>query len=147
MKKFFKSEAVNSKDSICSPNLPAEYTSWNSYLADITSGKVGIGAPVYFFFTLATDKLTDESQLINIEELARIAREYNLKVRISGAADSATGNEGINESLSKQRASVLAKLMMERGVNKENIVTQHEGGINKFTPVQANRNSCVVLTF
>ncbi len=145
MKNFFKKEAMNSQDSICTPNLPADYSSWNSYIADITSGKVGIGAPVYFFFTLATDKLTDESQLINLDELARIAINYNLKVRISGAADSATGTEGINESLSKQRASLLAKLMIERGVNKENIVTQYEGGINKFSPVQANRNSCVVL--
>ena len=146
MKNFFKKEAMNSQDSICTPNLLADYSSWNSYIADITSGKVGIGAPVYFFFTLATDKLTDESQLINLDELARIAINYNLKVRISGAADSATGTEGINESLSKQRASMLAKLMMERGVSKDNIVTLYEGGINKYSPVQANRNSCVVLT-
>ena len=137
---------MTTTDSLSSPTLPSSYTSWNDYLNDITAGKVGIGAPVYFFFQLGKDVLTDSSQLINLDELVRIALTYNLKVKVSGAADSATGNATITDGLSHQRADFLAKLMKARGVPPERIRTVYEGGIDKFTPVQANRNSCIVLT-
>ena len=29
----------------------------------------------------------------------------------------------------------------------ENIKTSHEGGIDDYSPVQANRNTCVILSF
>ena len=133
-------------DSLGTPTLPSSYANWNDYLNDITAGKVGIGAPVYFFFQLGRDVLTDSSQLINLDALVRIALTYNLKVKVSGAADSATGNATINDGLSRQRADYLAKLMRDRGIPADRIRTVYEGGIDKFTPVQANRNSCIVLT-
>ena len=141
--------AVNgmaTSDSLGTPTLPSSYANWNDYLNDITAGKVGIGAPVYFFFQLGKDVLTDSSQLINLDELVRIAQTYNLKVKVSGAADSATGNATINDGLSRQRADYLAKFMRDRGIPADRIRTVYEGGIDKFTPVQANRNSCIVLT-
>lgn len=58
-----------------------------------------IGAPVYFFFTLNTARLTDVSQKLNLDELARVAKKYDLHVRVTGAADSSTGTSGINDSL------------------------------------------------
>ena len=39
------------------------------------------------------------------------------------------------------------RLMRDRGVASENIKTSHEGGIDDYSPVQANRNTCVILTF
>ena len=128
-----------------SMNNPEGYNSWDEYLQAIKDGKIGIGAPVYFFFKLGTHQLTDVSQMVNLDEIARIAKQYNLKVRISGAADSATGTKYINDRLSKERADFLQKQMKDRGVLEGNISTVSEGGINQFSPVQANRNSCVVL--
>ena len=49
--------------------------------------KVCVGVPVYFFFKLNSDKLVDESQLVNLDDIAKIAKEENLKIKISGAAD------------------------------------------------------------
>ena len=129
-----------------SENSPNGYNSWEDYLAAIKDGKVGIGAPVYFFFKLGTHQLTDISQMVNLDEIARIAKDYNLKVKISGAADSATGTETINERLSMERADFLLDQMKKRGVPETNITKVSEGGINLFSPVQANRNSSVVLS-
>lgn len=42
-----------------------------------------IGAPVYFFFTLNTARLTDVSQKLNLDELARVAKKYDLHVKSS----------------------------------------------------------------
>ena len=118
-----------------------------AYLTAMRDGTEPIGAPVYFFFNIGTDHLTDASQLLNIDELAKVAKTYNLKVKIIGAADSATGTDSINETLSSKRAAYIMRLMCDRGVASENIKTSHEGGIDDYSPVQANRNTCVVLSF
>ena len=118
-----------------------------AYLTAMRDGTEPIGAPVYFFFNIGTDHLTDASQLLNIDELAKVAKKYNLKVRIIGAADSATGTDSINETLSSKRAAYIMRLMRDRGVASENIKTSYEGGIDDYSPVQANRNTCVVLSF
>lgn len=118
-----------------------------AYLTAMRDGTEPIGAPVYFFFNIGTDHLTDTSQLLNIDELAKVAKTYNLKVKIIGAADSATGTDSINETLSSKRAAYIMRLMRDRGVASENIKTSHEGGIDDYSPVQANRNTCVVLSF
>ena len=118
-----------------------------AYLTAMRDGTEPIGAPVYFFFNIGTDHLTDVSQLLNIDELAKVAKTYNLKVKIIGAADSATGTDSINETLSSKRAAYIMRLMRDRGVASENIKTSHEGGIDDYSPVQANRNTCVILSF
>lgn len=118
-----------------------------AYLTAMRDGTEPIGAAVYFFFNIGTDHLTDASQLLNINELAKVAKTYNLKVKIIGAADSATGTDSINETLSSNRAAYIMRLMRDRGVASENIKTTYEGGIDDYSPVQANRNTCVVLSF
>ena len=40
-----------------------------------------IGSPVYFFFNLNTAHLTDASQMLNLDELARVAKKYGLSVK------------------------------------------------------------------
>ena len=119
----------------------------DNYLSAMMNGTEHIGAPIYFFFRLGTDELTEVSQLLNIDEIARVAKSHHLKVRISGAADSATGNERINNSLSHQRADYIKTLMVQRGIDETLITTVYDGGINDYSPVQANRQTCVTLSF
>ena len=120
---------------------------YDGYLSAMINGSEYIGAPIYFFFRLGTDELTEVSQLLNIDEIARVAKEHHLKVRISGAADSATGNERINNSLSQKRADYIKTLMVQRGIDESLINTSYEGGIDDYSPVQANRQTCVSLSF
>ena len=121
-------------------------SSFEGYLLAIQNGEEPIGAPIYFFFRLGTDELTEISQLLNIEAIAHVAKKHHLKVRISGAADSATGNEHINNSLSQKRADYIKTLMVQRGIDESLIQTSYEGGINDYSPVQANRQTCVTLS-
>ena len=55
-----------------------------------------VAAPLYIFFDLASTNLTDPSQLVNLREIARLAVEHELTVKVTGSADSATGSEIIN---------------------------------------------------
>ena len=119
----------------------------NSYISAILNGKVPVGSPIFFFFNIGTNILTDQSQIVNIDEIANVAKAHNLRVKVIGAADSATGNEKGNELLSKQRADYICKLLSDRGVASERITIKYEGGIDEYSPVQANRNTCVMLSF
>ena len=105
---------------------------------------VTAGVPIYFYFKLNSSKLVDKSQLANLDEIAKIAKEQNLTVHISGAADSATGTSGINRRLSTERAKYIAKQLLKRGISKENMKATCLGGISQFSPKEANR-FCVVL--
>ncbi len=120
---------------------------FNDYFSAMQNGTKYIGAPIYFFFRLGTNELTEVSQLLNIDGIARIAKEHHLKVRISGAADAATGNESINKSLSHKRADYIKALMVQRGVDDTLITTVYNGGIDDYSPIQANRQTCVTLSF
>lgn len=106
-----------------------------------------IGAPVYFFFTLNTSHLTDVSQKLNLDELARVAKKYSLSVRVTGAADSSTGTSGINDSLSQSRSDFIASELERRGIPAERITKISRGGIADHLPTEANRHTKVELFF
>ena len=104
-----------------------------------------IGPPIYFFFVLNTDRLTDHSQLVNLDGIARIAKKHKLRVQIIGAADRATGNDSINVGLSQRRAAYMSGQLQQRGVDATMIETVSAGGIDDYNPMEANRNACVRL--
>lgn len=107
--------------------------------------KVSIGVPVYFFFKLNSDKLVDKSQLVNLDDIAKMAKQENLKIKISGAADSATGTQSGNQDLGKRRAKYIAKALIKRGVDKSQIKAYNLGGIDKYAENEANRFTTVIL--
>lgn len=104
-----------------------------------------LNIPIYFFFELGKAKLTDNSQLINLDELAKVAIQHNLKVHIAGAADSATGSENVNSELSKERALFIAKELSKRGVPADRMKGVSLGGIQEFSNPKDNRYSRVSL--
>jgi len=111
-----------------------------------TTQTVGVGVPVYFYFKLNSAKLVDKSQLANLDEIVKIAKEKDLTIHISGAADSATGTSGINRHLSKERAKYIGKLLIKKGIDKERLKAVSLGGISQFLPKEANRFTLVMLT-
>ena len=117
----------------------------NPFLEEMGRGEVPVGAPVYVFFRLAGSYITDSPQLLNIQSAARLAVAENLRVRITGAADSATGSSEKNAALALARAQHVAKLMKERGVPEDHIEVLSEGGTAEHSPVEANRNCRIEL--
>jgi outer membrane protein OmpA-like peptidoglycan-associated protein len=117
-----------------------------NYLKQLAKGKKALGAPIYFFFRLGTDELTEPAQLLNVDGLAKLAITYHLKVGISGAADSATGTDEINRALSRSRAERMKQLLLERGVPEDRIFIRIQGGIDSYEPQEANRHTRITLT-
>ena len=116
-----------------------------AYLQEIERGEVPVGPPVFVFFRLAGTHVTDSPQILAINAAADLAVARNLKVRITGSADSATGTPGKNEEIAKARAEHVASLMEKRGVPRERIEVLSEGGTADYEPVSANRNCRIEL--
>ena len=117
------------------------------YAALASGGSQCIGSPVYFFFRLNTAALTEAAQLLNLDELARVAKKYRLAVRVTGTADSSTGTSAVNDSLSVSRAGFIAAELERRGVPNGMIVKAGIGGIADYQPTEANRHTKVELFF
>lgn len=114
-------------------------------LADNDSLTKVISMPIYFFFKKGTTRLTNSSQLINIDEIVRVANEYGITLRIDGAADSATGSAETNRSLSQRRAKYLARQLIERGMDKENIKAFSHGGIKEHPNPEDDRYGRIAI--
>lgn len=105
----------------------------------------GMSVPIYFFFKLGTSTLTDNSQLVNLQELAKVVNKHGLSVKIDGAADSMTGTDAINNSLSSERASFIANELMKLGVGNSSISFTGKGGIREFEKPEQNRYARVAI--
>ena len=115
------------------------------YLQQMERGEVPIGAPVFIFFRLAGTYVTDSPQLLSVNAAADLAKSRNLRVRITGSADSATGSAEKNEAIAKSRAEHVASLMKKRGVEEDRIEILSLGGIASYEPLSANRNCRIEL--
>ena len=100
-------------------NTPADSIAAGDYLSLMASGSKCIGSPIYFFFKIDTADLTESSQLLNLDELARVAKAYHLRVSVTGAA----------------------------GVDVSRINKVSEGGIDDYKPTEANRHTKVCLYY
>ena len=133
------------KDAYSKQMTANDSTRMDGYISDILKGKTCVGAPVHFFFKLGSTELTDVAQAINIDEIARVVKKHDLKVKVIGSADNATGTTVINDNLSLSRAAFISKELQTRGVDSDVILQESKGGIDSYTPVPANRQVLVCL--
>lgn len=108
--------------------------------------QLSVGVPIYFYFKLNTAQLVTKSQLANLTEIAKYAKEHHLAIHITGAADEATGTTKRNRALSIARARYIAKQFINNGIEKSQMKAVSLGGISQFAPKKANRFAMVVLT-
>ena len=140
------SDSLLSADQNVSDGLISENNNALDSIVNSGNSKITVGVPVYFFFQLNSDRLVDESQIVNLDDIAEISKAHNLKVTISGAADSATGTQSINQELGQRRARYVAQKLIDRGVPEGLIHLHSFGGIDKFKANDSNRFTVVMLT-
>ena len=143
-KKSESSDAVSPETSSAT-SVQESASPLKPYLQQMERGEVPIGAPVFIYFRLAGTYVTDSPQLLSVNAAADLAIAQNLRVRITGAADSATGSAEKNEAIAKARAEHVASLMMKRGVPDDRIEVLSQGGTVSYEPLSANRNCRIEL--
>lgn len=122
----------------------ASATTSNDSASD-DSLQLSAGVPIYLYFKLNTAQLVTKSQLANLTEIAKYAKEHHLTIHITGAADEATGTAKRNRALSIARARYIAKQLINNGIDKSQMKAVSLGGIRQFATKEANRFAMVVM--
>ena len=102
--------------------------------------------PVSVLFNINESEIASEKDLVNVQVLADYAKSHNLKMVVTGYADSETGSEEYNQKLSEDRASTVAAELEKLGVDSSKIVTKANGGVDDLSPVDFNRRATVQVT-
>ena len=104
-----------------------------------------VAAPVSVFFNINKAKIASKKDLQNVSELAKVAKENNSKIVVTGYADSKTGSAAYNQKLSEKRANTVADELVKMGVSRDNIEIVAAGGVNTLSPITYNRRATVEI--
>ena len=98
-----------------------------------------ISYPFSIFFNLDSYQLMSKRDLINLQELANVAKENGYKLRLRGSADSATASPEYNQKLSENRCRKIQEELINMGFPEENIVLEPVGGVKELDPTEFDR--------
>ena len=104
-----------------------------------------VAAPVSVFFNLGQAKVASKKDLQNVSELAKVAKENNSKIVVTGYADSKTGSANFNQKLSEKRANTVVNELVKMGVNRDDIEVVAAGGVATLSPINYNRRATVEI--
>lgn len=102
-----------------------------------------VTTPVSVFFNLNKTNIASQKDLVNVQAVAKYAKENNSRLLVNGYADSATGKADHNQWLSEERAKTVANELVKMGVSRDNISTKGNGGVDELSPISFNRRATV----
>jgi outer membrane protein OmpA-like peptidoglycan-associated protein len=118
----------------------------NQKPAEAPAVKEFVTTPVSVFFNINKTNIASQKDLVNVEALAKYAKDNNSNILVKGYADSATGTPAINQKLSEGRANTLANELVKKGINRDNIKTEAKGGVDDLSPISFNRRATAEIT-
>ena len=104
-----------------------------------------LAAPVSVFFNIGKAKVASKKDLQNVSDLAKVAKDNNSKIVVTGYADSKTGSAAYNQKLSEKRANTVADELVKMGVSRDNIEIVAAGGVKTLSPISYNRRATVEI--
>lgn len=105
-----------------------------------------VTTPVSVFFNINRTNIASQKDLVNVQAVAKYAKENGSKLAVTGYADSATGTPEINQRLSEGRAATVADELVKLGVDRSKISTVGKGGVDDLSPISFNRRATVQVT-
>ncbi len=104
-----------------------------------------ISYPFSIFFNRDSYQLMSRRDLINLREIADVAKANNFKIRLRGSADSATATPAYNQTLSENRCRKIMSELMEMGIPESQIILAPVGGVKELDPTEFDRRVLVEL--
>lgn len=104
-----------------------------------------VSYPFSIFFHRDSYELMSNRDLVNLAEIARVALEYNYKIRLRGSCDSATATPSYNQTLSENRCRKIMSELMKMGVPENQFILVPKGGIKELDPTEYDRRVVIEL--
>lgn len=104
-----------------------------------------ISYPFSIFFNLDSYQLMSRRDLVNLREIAEVAKANGYKLRLRGSCDSATASAAYNQTLSENRCRKIMMELMEMGVPESQIILVPVGGVKELDPTEFDRRVLIDL--
>ena len=104
-----------------------------------------ISYPFSIFFNRDSYQLMSKRDLVNLREIARVAKENGFKIRLRGSCDSATATPAYNQTLSENRCRKIQSELMEMGIPESQIILVPVGGVKELDPTEYDRRVLIEL--
>ena len=104
-----------------------------------------ISYPFSIFFNRDSYELMSRRDLINLREIAEVAKKNNFKIRLRGSADSATATPAYNQTLSENRCNKIKSELMSMGIPESQIILLPVGGVKELDPTEFDRRVLIEL--
>ena len=117
----------------------------NQQPAETKTVREFVTTPVSVFFNINKTNIASQKDLVNVQAVAKYAKENNSNINVVGYADSATGSANVNQVLSDKRAETVANELVKMGVSRDRISTVGKGGVDDLSPISFNRRATVKI--
>ena len=104
-----------------------------------------VSYPFSIFFNRDSYQLMSRRDLVNLREIANVAKENGYKLRLRGSCDSATATPAYNQTLSENRCRKIMNELMEMGIPESQIILVPVGGVKELDPTEYDRRVLIEL--
>jgi outer membrane protein OmpA-like peptidoglycan-associated protein len=101
--------------------------------------------PFSIFFNRDSYQLMSRRDLVNLREIAEVAKANGYKLRLRGSCDSATATPAYNQSLSENRCRKIMMELIEMGIPEDQIILVPMGGVKELNPTEYDRRVLIEL--
>ena len=104
-----------------------------------------ISYPFSIFFNRDSYQLMSRRDLVNLREIAEVAKENGYKLLLRGSCDSATASAAYNQTLSENRCRKIQSELMQMGIPESQIILEPKGGVKELNPTEFDRRVLIQL--
>ena len=101
--------------------------------------------PFSIFFNRDSYQLMSRRDIVNLREIAQVAKDNGYKLRLTGSCDSATATPAYNQTLSENRCNKIKIELLELGVEEDQIIIEPIGGVKILDPTEYDRRVLIQL--
>lgn len=101
--------------------------------------------PFSIFFHRDSYQLMSRRDIVNLREIANVAKENGYKLRLTGSCDSATATPAYNQTLSENRCNKIKYELMQLGIPESQIILEPIGGVKQLDPTEYDRRVLIQL--
>lgn len=104
-----------------------------------------VSYPFSIFFNRDSYQLMSRRDLVNLREIAEVAKANGYKLRLRGSCDSATATPAYNQTLSENRCRKIMGELMQMGIPEDQIILVPMGGVKELDPTEYDRRVLIEL--
>lgn len=112
----------------------------------VLDGKTLVTYPFSVFFNKSSYELRDGRDRVNLQAIAKVAKDNNLKLNLRGTCDSGTGTPAYNKTLAENRCNKIKAELKKLGIDEKNITIDAGGGVKELTPAEYDRRVVITLS-